>query len=423
MKNPILPILFFLLASCCQLHAQLPIKGNFSIGDTSQVHLLETKDGSRLVGRVIGFDQEKVVFRFNADTLVLPLSNLASIEVKSDSPAASPEPADSQEQPAAAAGVGTLTAWSKGKSWSGTLKMGNDAGVRLQLSPESSRFFSWREIDSLVYVNPASQSAGTTAVHVLTTLRGDRFTGYVKEYRRNILRFVLEDGSLLRFSIRDIRRMEPSADGQDDSAKSAERIPMQGHEKLYVTPTGFLMKQGEAEFRTIVLNNSIDYGVSDNFNIGGGFSTIIVASVLQGKAKVGTSLGKYVHVAAGAQLFGIAAIDEQFAGAALAYGSLTMGTPESFVNINGGVGIGGPDGGKVRAYSLSASQRVGNKFRLFGEFVQGIDDFDDQFKFGIIGGSWFNREHRVDFGFLFGSLLDSDFSVLPFPAASYAYRF
>jgi hypothetical protein len=423
MKNPILPILLFLLASCCQLHAQLPVKGNFSIGDTSQVHLLETKDGSRLVGRVIGFDQEKVVFRFNADTLVLPLSNLASIEVKSDSSAASTEPADSQEQPAATTDAGRLTAWSKGKSWRGTLKMGNDAGVRLQLSPESSRFFPWREIDSLVYVKPASRSEATSAVHVLTTLRGDRFTGYVKEYRRNILRFALEDGSILRFSTKDIRRLEPSENEQEDSAASAEPIPMQGHEKMYLTPTGFLLKEGETEFRTVVISNSIDHGVSDNFSIGGGFSTVIVATVLQGKAKVGTSLGKYVHVAAGGQLFGIAAIDQEFAGAAIAYGSLTMGTPESFVNINGGVGIGGPDGGKVRAFSLSASQRLGNNFRLFGEFLRGVDDFDEQIQFGIVGGSWFNREHRVDFGFVLGSLFDSGITVLPFPAVSYAYRF
>jgi hypothetical protein len=421
MKNRILSILFFLFGSCCQLHAQLPIKGNFSIGDTSQVHLLETKDGSRLVGRVIGFDQERVVFRFNADTLVLPLSNLASIEVKSDSPAASPEPAVSQTQPAAPAEAGLLIAASMGESWSGTLKMGNDVGIRLQVSPESSRFFPWREIDSLVCASPAGQPFQPGVVHVLTTKRGDRFTGHIKEYRRNIFRFTLEDGSILRFSAKDIRKLELTT--EKDGVTSAERPPMQGHERLYLTPTGFLMKQGESEFRTVAISNSIDYGVSDKFNVGAGFSTIIVSSVLQGKAKVGTTLGKYIHVAAGAQLIGFTVINQGPSGAALAYGSLAMGTPESFVNISSGVGIGGPDGDRIKAYSLSASQRVGDKFRLSGEFVQGIDNFGDRFQFGIVGGSWFNREHRVDFGFLLGSWLGTGITVLPFPAGAYAYRF
>lgn len=423
MKNRILSILFFLFGSCCQLHAQLPIKGNFSIGDTSQVHLLETKDGSRLVGRVIGFDQERVVFRFNADTLVLPLSNLASIEVKSDSPAASPEPAVSQPQPAAPAEAGLLIAASMGESWSGTLKMGNDVGIRLQVSPESSRFFPWREIDSLVCASPAGQPFQPGVVHVLTTKRGDRFTGHIKEYRRNIFRFTLEDGSILRFSAKDIRKLEPYADSQKDRAKSVERPPMQGHEKMYFSPTGFLMKQGEAEFRTFIISNSIDYGVSDKFNIGAGFSTVIVGSLLQGKVKVGTSLGKYIHVAAGGQLLGFAAIEQELAGAALVYGSLAMGTPESFINISTGVGIGGPDGGELRAYSLSASQRVGDKFRISGEFLLGVDRFGDRSQFGILGGNWFNRGHRVDFGFVFGSWLGTGITVVPIPIVSYAYRF
>jgi len=36
--------------------AQITFKGDLRLGDTTQVHILNTKDGSRLTGRVVGFD-------------------------------------------------------------------------------------------------------------------------------------------------------------------------------------------------------------------------------------------------------------------------------------------------------------------------------------------------------------------------------
>ncbi len=408
--------------------AQITVKGELRLGDTTQVHILKTKDGSILTGRVIGFDQDQLTFLFkNQNSLIFKISEIESVEVQTEKPAQTPEkpaaPLVENEVLSPTPFMYAVVA-SDGKTHSGKLTVATAQGFRLLDDDGKTRYFYWREADTLRYIGPA---LGTSVEerHVLHTTRGDRFTGQVFDYDGSTLRFKLDNGAMLKFSTRDLRKIELTGETEVAGAGGNQgEIEMQGHERLYFSPSAFLLEKGQGEFRTVILNNSIDYGLSDNFTIGGGMATVIIASVLNAKVKFGGSLNDYLHVAAGAQVYGAFAIESDPIGAALAYGALTVGTEEKFLSVAVGRGTSGESDGATTGFSFTGSFRVAQQFRLYGEFLSFNDSFGDNIGFGIAGGSWFNNHHRVDFGFVVGNIFDLDSgTVLPFPLVSYAYRF
>ncbi len=406
--------------------SQITVKGELRLGDTSQVHLLNLKDGSRLTGRVIGFDQDQLTFLFkNKNTLVFQFSEIENIEIQSVAMQNEPKttmPAPPAAKPLSPAPFMYAISTSNGKSFKGKLLKGNDSSIRLQNDDGSFKYLNWREIDTLRYIGTLPDWADQEK-HILTTFRGDRFTGYVSAFEDATLYFILENGADLKFSTKDIRRLELTEKVTDIALQNNnDYVEMQGHERLYFSPTAFMLKKGQGEFRTVILNNSVDYGISDNFTIGGSFATVIAASLISGKAKFGGSLNDYLHVAGGVHLFGAFAIETEPIGAALAYGSLTVGTPEKFLSVSVGRGTSSESDGGTTGISFSGSFRIAERFRLYGEYLNFFDPYGDNYGFAVLGGSWFNARHRVDFGFGAAPIYD-DATLIPFPLVSYAYRF
>jgi len=72
-----------LLALCCPLRAQV-ISPNIDLADTSQVHVLETRSGDVLTGRLLEVRDLQVRFRLQAggNVIELALSEVTSIQVK-----------------------------------------------------------------------------------------------------------------------------------------------------------------------------------------------------------------------------------------------------------------------------------------------------------------------------------------------------
>lgn len=416
--KPGLTLLFSLFFSFAW--SQIAIKGELRLGDTTQVHILKTNDGSRLTGRVIGFDQTQLTFLFkNQNTLVFQLSEVESIEILGAE--AIPKETPGNTASGTFPHIYTVTTL-RGEKHTGKLTRALASGLRLQKDASgSTRFFYWNEIKSLNYAGPDVKNPGQE-IHVLYTYRGDRFTGHVLGYESNTLEFILENGAVLKFSTKDLRKIE-FLEHPDKGTMSdiSDEIPMRGQERAYFSPSAFLLKKGQGEFRTVILNNSIDYGISDNFTVGGSFASVLVASLGSIKMKFGASLSEYVHVAAGPQLYGALVIDGETGWAALAFGSLTLGTPERFLSISVGRGTSIDAAGGTSGIGGNASVRVGRNFRLYGEYFSFLDSFNDNYNFAIAGGSWFNKNHCVDFGM---ALFPLDFDVnIPLPLISYSYRF
>lgn len=413
-----------LLLAASFAFAQVPIRGELRLGDTSQVHILTTKDGNRLFGRVTGFDQEELSFLFkNQNTLVFKISEIESIEVQGET---APETA-LPKRPQTSKNPFTYNVWDNGEVVAtGQLLRGTGFGFRLEDKDGRSEFFQWLRADSLTLAGPAISDAGEppAELHSLTTPRGDRFAGQVLNFNGSTLRFLLPNGAILKFSVKDIKSLNLEKTADAKPAELPQDVQMQGHEKLYFSPSAFLLKRKQGEFRTVIFNNSVEYGVSDNFTIGGGFATVIVASILNAKAKFGGSLGEHLHVAGGVQFYGATAIESGVAGAALAYGALTVGSPERFLSVAIGRGTSSEADGGTTGFTLSGSFRTGRNWRLFGEYLNFTDSFGDSYGFAIAGASWFNNNHRIDFGMSLIPIDDFDSQTfLPIPIVSYAYRF
>lgn len=77
--------LSFLLFFVYGTKAQVTVKGELKLGDTTQVHILHTRSDERLEGRVTGFDAEKLTFLLeNQNIRVFLLSEIWFVEVKSE---------------------------------------------------------------------------------------------------------------------------------------------------------------------------------------------------------------------------------------------------------------------------------------------------------------------------------------------------
>ncbi|MEY3052711.1 MAG: hypothetical protein RLY31_2496 [Bacteroidota bacterium] len=399
--------------------AQLPINGTFRLGDTTQQQVLHMRDGSQLMGRILRFDEARLGFLFRQrDTLQLPIAEIDRIEVVgtklSEPPANGASPYPFQ-----------YSGFTKGANLvGGELIMANRTGFRLRQDDGKRTFIYWKDTDSLYLVGP-SLPRNPDKHQVLTTDRGDRFSGILRAYDGHSLRFELLSGNPIQLVPKDISQLNYQDDPANQSGKnSAAPDEMPGQVRMYVSPTGFLLRKQEREFRTVLVSNTFDYGASEHLTIGGGFSTVIVASMFQARAKFGGSIGDRIHLAGGVQLLGLTTLGLGTNGAGIAYGAVSLGNREKFLNLMVGKGISLSEGTSLSAYALSGSFRIATHFRIFGEYLDIFDEFQDGFRSVILGSSWFRKGNQIDFGFWMSNFQDlaSD-GFVPFPIASYSYRF
>lgn len=415
--------LSWLLFSCL-VFSQVTVKGELRLGDTTQVHILYTKDGDRLQGRVTGFDNDKVVFLFkNQNTLFFPFAEISSIEVQpEEQPAVSQEKINSG-QTASSLEFFYLATLRDGTKTSGRVSRCDSRSVRLTREQGPDDYLYWQNIDTLVLVSqPINKSgAGKGVIHVLKTSRGDQFIGQLQDYGMGTLRFMLENGTILKFSLKDIVNIRLEERVAQNEPIPVTGVESWGNDKLLFTQSAFLLKRKETQYRNLmVLYNAIDHGISDHITIGGGFLTVIFTSIVSVRAKAGFDLNDYVHVGVGGQAFGAFLFDEEVAGAAFGYGALTFGTSDRHLNIGVGRGVGFDLDNPITSFNLGGAFRLGNNWRIFGEYLVIRDETSDGGIYGGLGGSWFNLKHRIDFGF---ALFQDDFSNSLIPAAGYVFRF
>ncbi|MBI5914312.1 MAG: hypothetical protein HY842_02980 [Bacteroidetes bacterium] len=410
-KLPCIAVLlfFYLLAP-----AQIPITGNLQLGDTTQIHILHTVDGDRLLGRVTAIDQEQVTFLFkNRNLLVFKTAEITEIEVQVQVAGPSEPVSD---------------AWflrtKKGEEYVGRILFCDRLSLEIEVDSLQSEYLPWSKIDSFGLTSPIPSGPfeNRSEFHVLKTKRGDRFIGQLISYNGFALHFLLRNGNGLFIPVSDIKNIVWLKTDQIMELEGPRRtIP--GPDKLFFTPTAFLLKKREKEFRnSLIGHNSFDYGLSDHVNIGVGFSSVLLASMVTVKLKAGYSLSKYVHVAVGGQIGASYAIDEQTVGILIGYGAISVGTPETHVNF----GIG--KGSFTDSYSASTtgltvgtSIRVSDWGRLFVEYIRFYSDGEVEIPFLQLGASWFKKSNRFDFGFAITDLGDD--TAVPFPIIGYTKMF
>jgi len=264
----------------------------------------------------------------------------------------------------------------------------------------------------------------TTKVHQIITKRGDVFLGRITQIENTEVRFLLNNTVELTFQLGDLE--EISVVDRYASSQKKEDFKQGGPEGVnaqhgFFLPTGFLLPAGEHEFRNVGLfYNGLDFGLTDNLNIGFGGIPLIFANLIQGRLRVGFPIGDLFHLSLNGNVYGTFGAWD-ISGALSATGALTYGSAERNLTAGAGYGFGfgiEPGDGAVIA-NLGGAYRLNDKWRLVGEMILPVAQTDVLFLF-TGGANRFWGRNRLEFGlgFVWGEV-----GYFPFPFWAYGYRF
>ena len=426
---------FFLLVlffSPFFLFAQIPLKGDLILGDTTQVHILTATNGDTFTGRVVGFDQENLLFQYQGNQLVFPVAEVTLVEVavkvgEKEKMAGMPF---EKKQPILDASLFFMyrAVTKNGAVYEGLLKKINAKEAVLDRPANDLLLL---EFDSIILVGKKiTEAAGRpNKFHRLKTKAGDSFVGQLLSFSGGEYVFLMRNGSELRFTVREVSHIHLEKEGEGPFIRSGSLGNYQhNQQRVFFSPSAFLLEEGTKEFRTMIVQNTIDFGVSKNITIGTGVYTVIVASGITGKIKIGGSFSDHFHVAVGAQgMYAFSVFDDAI-GMGLVYGAVSIGTREKFISIGAGRGGDTEVDEGTTGYILNGSYRIGKKWRFFMEYLNfQQDDSDypyyqpDNTTMGTLGLSWFKNRHQVDFGLFTTSSYDFDSTTVP--AVGYSLRF
>lgn len=104
--------------------------------------------------------------------------------------------------------------------------------------------------------------------------------------------------------------------------------------RYFFAPSSFMLRKGEGYYQNAyILSNSVNYGISDHFTIGGG---VILPILFYVTPKVGYTLNEYLHVSAG--VFAGGTYLNSGIGAGIGYGLITIGTRDYHFTAGAGFG-------------------------------------------------------------------------------------
>ncbi|MCF8374417.1 MAG: hypothetical protein K9H64_22540 [Bacteroidales bacterium] len=184
--------------------------------------------------------------------------------------------------------------------------------------------------------------------------------------------------------------------------------------RYFIGPSGIPSKKGEGYYQNIeVLINSINYGITDNLSIGGGFEFL---STIQGSpiwfltSKLGFNISETFHFGCGVMVGGITGEGT----AALGYGVFTFGSSESNLSLGAGYGLSGGELSDYPGVIISGTQRVSNSIALLSENYVFPNGNGDPEYFGIHGIRILSKKSSFDIGVIVIPAISDDMPALPF---------
>lgn len=198
--------------------------------------------------------------------------------------------------------------------------------------------------------------------------------------------------------------------------------PNPHHTRYLFGPSAFNLKAGEGYYQNIYgVINSVNYGVSDNFSIGGGTELI---SLFNGSPffgvfpKIGNiNLGKNVYGGVGTLLlFG----EGGFGG--IGYGLVTMGDEDRNFTFGAG-GLFGSDGisSEGPILTFSGMYRLSRNIALISENWAVVNDgVHPVFSYGV---RFFGEKISVDVAFINNGDIFEEISPIGIPFLDFVYKF
>lgn len=190
-----------------------------------------------------------------------------------------------------------------------------------------------------------------------------------------------------------------------ESIKNGEVWFENPHSTRYLFATnGLGLRKGEGYYQnTWIFFNNVNYGVTQNFSLGGGliptflFGTSAVPIWIMPKASIPLVKGD-LHAAVGGLFGGVVGGGESF-GLGLAYGVLTYGNRDN--NLSFGMGYGYADGtwADIPIFTLSGMYRIKRTLYVISENYFVVVDGES---IGMLSAAlrWSPENFAVDFGLI-----------------------
>jgi hypothetical protein len=180
--------------------------------------------------------------------------------------------------------------------------------------------------------------------------------------------------------------------------------------RYFFGPTGIPIKKGKGYYQNIlVTTNFVNYGVTKNISIGGGFefiSTVLGSPIWFLTPKVGFDLSENIHVGSGFIMAGFA--DEGTA--TLGYGVFTLGQSETNLSIGVGYGLIDQELSDYPVIMISGTHRISKSIALLSENYV----IPNSFYFGIHGIRILSRKNSFDIGAIIIPEIGSVIPALPY---------
>jgi len=270
--------------------------------------------------------------------------------------------------------------------------------------------FSWpinvfaQTIDSRLSLSDTSQ------IHTVETTRGDLFFGRVISMTKEQISFLFKEQTLV------FQRPELTSIG----VYNPRFTPGNTFTPMYlaVFPTAMNLRKGEWEYQNAsLLWNTLNYGISDEFSLGGGF---VIPFAFTLKLKFTSQVLDKVHL--GVQVQNIIPLIAETEPVSLFTFISTYGTAQKFLNFGIGYGANWNYPDDSAAYlNLGGSMMIGERFGANSElYLIWIEE--DPYLLPTIGVFYQGKKMRINFGL--GLINPGEFTaIFGVPILSFVQRF
>jgi hypothetical protein len=173
---------------------------------------------------------------------------------------------------------------------------------------------------------------------VVDTKDGSRFVGKFIERRTDTVVLQTETMGLIYLAVSQIKSIDEVGKIKESSSVNSAWFRNPYAAQGVFLPTGIGLRKGEGNYQNLMVAlNSFQYGITDNFSIGGGLE--IISFVVTGRPgvvyvqpKLSYSFSDNFHVSGGSYLF-VNSFDSQSSLVALPFANLTYGNRDNNVTV------------------------------------------------------------------------------------------
>ena len=184
--------------------------------------------------------------------------------------------------------------------------------------------------------------------------------------------------------------------------------------RYFFGPSGIPIKKGKGYYQNVmVTTNFVNYGITKNISIGGGFefiSTAVGSPIWFLTPKVGFDISENIHVGGGFIMAGFAAEGT----ATLGYGVFTLGGSETNLSIGAGYGLIDGNLSDYPAIMISGTHRVSKSISLLSENYMLPNRAGDAGYFGIHGIRTLSKKNAFDIGAMVIPAISEYIPALPY---------